>query len=558
MNSCECQRPGFCDRHQCDKSPHWWRRCRSDPHAFLSWEEFTGPGQDPNAPSRFKTASRRQVGITVLMITHGRLEYTKLAVEAMLKSAYSALQFVIWDNASRDGTREWLLQRTKGDERIRLILSNRNVGIVHPMNSVWGDAITPLVAKIDNDTVVPATMLERLASVCLKHRDIGVVSGCHFHERDLNGSLSILSHQSHPQLDQILRQPHVGGCAVMMRRATFVKHGRIPGRTHASNLSFVESGWTEYQRKLNRQGYINGYPLPLIYVDHMEDTRSPNHIASHEHENYKKSMRGKSLAECTEQLYVQGARQLNKSGQIEYLTQVDRQNLPTQPVTLFIPLSGRVDKWCELASFLNRQAFPHDQVQLVLLDTSQSSEFNRLIATWTGECDYSDVRVLRRCVGPPGLADQPRRDVTPQVRAAMAKIYSELQRLVNTEFTWILEDDISAPEDVCQRLLNSMSGSTASVAAPYRSRFGERFVVWDRSGVNFQRSGTAVQRVGGNGFGCVLLRSEPLKHVVLDPAQDVDRQYYRWLSKQNAPAMVDWSCQCEHGTTAGVLLSVQD
>ena len=46
MTGCVCSHAGYCERHQCRKSRHWWRQCRQDRQAFQLWEIGCGPGQE--------------------------------------------------------------------------------------------------------------------------------------------------------------------------------------------------------------------------------------------------------------------------------------------------------------------------------------------------------------------------------------------------------------------------------------------------------------------------------------------------------------------------------
>lgn len=47
MNDCDCQilNGGWCDRHHCQKTPHWVMLCRTHPGYFGLWEDGRGPGQ---------------------------------------------------------------------------------------------------------------------------------------------------------------------------------------------------------------------------------------------------------------------------------------------------------------------------------------------------------------------------------------------------------------------------------------------------------------------------------------------------------------------------------
>jgi len=58
ITPCQCEGPGWCERHQCYKSPMWFSQCRLSPQLFALWEEGRGPGQQ-NA--RIRDLARRRV-----------------------------------------------------------------------------------------------------------------------------------------------------------------------------------------------------------------------------------------------------------------------------------------------------------------------------------------------------------------------------------------------------------------------------------------------------------------------------------------------------------------
>lgn len=47
MHDCQCEEPGWCERHQCQKSAHFHRLCRTREDYFRLWERGNGPGQIP-------------------------------------------------------------------------------------------------------------------------------------------------------------------------------------------------------------------------------------------------------------------------------------------------------------------------------------------------------------------------------------------------------------------------------------------------------------------------------------------------------------------------------
>lgn len=241
----------------------------------------------------------------------------------------------------------------------------------------------------------------------------------------------------------------------------------------------------------------------------------------------------------------------------------DRQELSRQTITLFIPLAGRESLWRELRKFLDRQTWPHEQLRLILCDTSQDEQFGRLVRDWISRCDYPDVRHLRFAPGTSGLADRPRDQQVIAVNEAMCRIYNRLRQCLTTDYVWVLEDDIIPPDDVLARLLRSFDEHTASVCAPYRSRFDGWYLVWSRerlgphgglvnNGVHQLTrplpDSPQVQPIRGSGFGCVVLRSEVLReHIFHLPAGDhwYDVRFFRELSGR-WNRKVDWSCECRH------------
>jgi len=234
-----------------------------------------------------------------------------------------------------------------------------------------------------------------------------------------------------------------------------------------------------------------------------------------------------------------------------------RQHLAQETVTLFIPLSGRRHLWPELATFLEKQTWPRQQLKLILCDTSGEEAFSQMVRTWIATCDYPDVRHICVPSDSPGLADLPRDQQLISVNEQMCRIYNRLREELTTHYVWVLEDDIVPPVDVLTLLLKSFDEHVASVSAAYRSRFDGRYLVWSR-----ERQGSAgvhqlcrpladrpqVQEIRGSGFGCIVLRSEVLKQQPFClPAGEscFDVRFFRALG-DHWKRLVDWTCACQH------------
>ncbi|WP_417848838.1 glycosyltransferase [Thalassoglobus sp.] len=239
--------------------------------------------------------------------------------------------------------------------------------------------------------------------------------------------------------------------------------------------------------------------------------------------------------------------------------------METETITLFVALSGRSAVWPRFQQFLEQQTWPHSQVKLWLLDTSQDARFGRRIRRWISQCDYADVRYRTEAVAIPGLADAPRDNgaTLDAVRMAAARIYNRLAREVTGYYVLTLEDDVIPPNDVIEKLLRGFDHHVASVAAPYPSRFHKGYVAWKegRQIIEERPQPEAIvdedgepclryDLVEGNGFGCTLFRGDVFRDAVFtarqQPYVDFDPAFYERLKATGLQAKVCWDAECEH------------
>lgn len=232
-------------------------------------------------------------------------------------------------------------------------------------------------------------------------------------------------------------------------------------------------------------------------------------------------------------------------------TYYDLAGLAFAPVTLFLPLAGRVEGWPRLLDFLDRQTWPRDQLRVVVCDTSQDPAFGAQVRADLGALNLPDLRIYRQRVAPAGIADAPREAAAAAVRSAMVRIYSRAIQEAATEYLWILEDDVRPPVDTLDRLLRHFDHHVASVSAAYRSRHGARdWVAWapDRHPYTDAPS-RGVAPVGGNGWGCVVLRTSVARGIPIrtdGPTADYDPNFYHHLGRSGWRALCDWATVADH------------
>ena len=111
--------------------------------------------------------------VTVLLAVHNGEPYVRDAVASVLAQTWSDFELLIVDDASTDGTVTTI--ESFGDDRIRLLRNERNVGQVPSLNRGLREARGEIVARIDADDVSRPTRLERQLAVLDANPRIGLV-----------------------------------------------------------------------------------------------------------------------------------------------------------------------------------------------------------------------------------------------------------------------------------------------------------------------------------------------------------------------------------------------
>ncbi|MDP2183249.1 MAG: glycosyltransferase family 2 protein [Actinomycetota bacterium] len=115
-------------------------------------------------------AKERRVSIIVL--THNQLDYTKACFDAIFETT-AGFELVVVDNASTDGTTDYLRELDRERRNIRVIYNTRNAGFARGCNQGVSVAKYELLCLLNNDTVPHAGWLDAMRKVMDK--DAGIV-----------------------------------------------------------------------------------------------------------------------------------------------------------------------------------------------------------------------------------------------------------------------------------------------------------------------------------------------------------------------------------------------
>jgi glycosyltransferase involved in cell wall biosynthesis len=114
--------------------------------------------------------------ISVVMPVHNALPHLDAAVSSILDQSFSNIEFVIYDDASTDGSTERLREWALKDSRIRLFEGVLNLGPALSSNHVVEKASSQLIARMDADDVSHPDRLLRQVELLRDRPDVGVVA----------------------------------------------------------------------------------------------------------------------------------------------------------------------------------------------------------------------------------------------------------------------------------------------------------------------------------------------------------------------------------------------
>lgn len=115
--------------------------------------------------------------ISVILPVYNGGPYLKDSVQSVLGQSLQAFEFLILDDCSTDGSREYV--STLQDSRIRLFRNNENKGLFFNLNFLVGETTSPLIKLWSQDDVMYPSCLEEFARFHRFYPRVGFsYSGC--------------------------------------------------------------------------------------------------------------------------------------------------------------------------------------------------------------------------------------------------------------------------------------------------------------------------------------------------------------------------------------------
>ncbi len=219
----------------------------------------------PAAPATSRSSSASEPSADILMITHRRPIYTERSLRTLLENAGPSTRVWVWHNGDDAETLSVVRSFEEHPRLHRIHHSEVNLALREPTNWFWARAGGDYLGKVDDDCLVPAGWVERLADAHAAEPRLGAIGCWVFAAEDFDAERAAWKLQDLGGA-RVMRNCWIQGSGYLMKRRCVEELGPLP-----EGVSF-----TIYLKRLASRGWIHGWLTPLLLMDHMDDPRSPN------------------------------------------------------------------------------------------------------------------------------------------------------------------------------------------------------------------------------------------------------------------------------------------
>lgn len=443
--------------------------------------------------------------ISVIIPAHNYARYLRQTIKSVLDQSYKNVEVIVVDDSSTDGT-EKVVRTFGGVKYFRVNFKNpqktRNYG--------WKKSKGKYLLFLDADNYLKPGFLEKTLSAFTSN-DIGFV----YTDRDLIVEDSAAEEHS----EYFRRNPpgpynyyklqhnnYIDMCA-LIRRDVF--EGFNTNLKHLQDWGL----WLELAQK----GYKGKFIPDKLFVYRFHDKNMNKQIHQVKEEAYNKILKKYKIGDGM--------------------------------VTIFIPFSGKHYSLFPVLRGLDDLEFAKKGIGIIIYDNSCDEGFSIRLLKFIKEKkqNYWFLRYIRD--------DTPNvKDVThwsKNISNRCAQIYSHLPNLVNSEYTFIVEDDVAIPPFSLQDLLDSMEPTVGAVSGCVIDKRNFLPLAWNitRGGetsprVALKNSGT--EEVMGTGMGCLLVKSKLLRKIRYSKKFSQDVAFCNSIYKQGYKLLINWDVHAHH------------
>jgi len=112
---------------------------------------------------------------SIIILTYNQLEYTKACIDAIIKNTYNYYEIIVVDNASQDGTADWLKEHARRITKVILNAENKGVPAGWNQGLEAANPDSDYYMMLNNDVIVSDDWLSKLINCANINEQVGAV-----------------------------------------------------------------------------------------------------------------------------------------------------------------------------------------------------------------------------------------------------------------------------------------------------------------------------------------------------------------------------------------------
>jgi GT2 family glycosyltransferase len=195
-------------------TPGAWRGC-STIWAWLALALALALGETLKHLSPHRQKIDGSARISIVTLTHNDLERTRRCLSTLLEVLPDALfeELLILDNASSDGTREYVLSLA-AVEKVRVLTSDSNLGVALGRQRLFAEARSAIIASLDSDVAIRgAEYFYRARGLLAANPAIGICGASGYLVHFFGDRLGLIPYEREGSVDCVS-----GFCQIFPRR----------------------------------------------------------------------------------------------------------------------------------------------------------------------------------------------------------------------------------------------------------------------------------------------------------------------------------------------------
>jgi glycosyltransferase EpsE len=236
--------------------------------------------------------------VTVLMSVYNDEEYLEKSMNSILDQTFSDFEFLIIDDASTDESVSILKSYASNDERIRLVLNEKNKGLSYNLAEGVEMAEASWIARMDADDIACENRLEVQKEYVENHPDVDIVGSyvtdIDEHDQEMEIRKVPVSHEKISDL--------IWTCPFIHPTVMFRKEAILEAGSYDRNLRRRQDYDLWFRCKAANLKFAN-IPSPILYYRSTFDYYKKNNIKV-QFKQFKMGIKGARLTNAKPIAYV--------------------------------------------------------------------------------------------------------------------------------------------------------------------------------------------------------------------------------------------------------------